>query len=225
MAKVALIMGDSGSGKTNSIKYLNPKETFIVNPSCEQLAIPKGSEKYIDVRIDPKKGNLLNEDRASKIAKALVYIDKQRPEIKTIIIDDNQFITLMHFKRKAHEKSFDKFTDMAVNMVDLVQICKSLRPDLTIFFMNHIEIGVSARGEHQIQAKVISKFVKEKFIYEGLFPQVLLVDKEPTDSGVPHHFFWTQLADSTVKTPEGMFEDIKIPNNLQIVKDAMDAFY
>ena len=225
MARVALILGESGSGKSRSIKGLDPKQTFLINCSMKDLPFKGANKLYTEIGDDNPKGNMFSTDRISKAAKMLDWVSKKRPDIKNIIVDDNQYFGVFTFVRRSAEKSFDKFTDIAVNMIEFVQLCKSFRSDITIFFLHHIESGTSAMGNEQIEAKTGSKFVKEKVTYEGLFPLVLCCDKEATDSDKVKHFFWTRLANSTVKTPEGMFESQKIPNDLKIVVDKINEYY
>ena len=110
-------------------------------------------------------------------------------------------------------------------MIDLVELCKSLRKDLIIFILQHVETGTDVSGNDQIQAKTMGKFVKEKVTYEGLFTTVLLCDKEDGEEGQVNHFFWTRKSRSTVKTPEGMFAEQKIPNDLFLVAKAISSYY
>lgn len=226
MAQEVLILGDSGVGKSRSIKGLDPKKTFVINTANKTLPFKGSKQMYKEIKIGANgpegTGNMYTTDRPSKVAKMLKYVSEHRPEIKSIIIEDNQYLSLFTFVRRINDKDgFGKFNDIAAAMVEMVQFAKGLRDNLTVYFLNHIDSGLDARGEERIGAKTMGKFVKEKVTYEGLFSIVLLADKEKNDKGETDYFFWTRMADSTVKTPEGMFEDQKIPNDLSLVAKAI----
>lgn len=226
MAKIALILGESGSGKSRSVKNLPPQETFYVTGGIQDLPF-KGADRYYKPcsKSNPK-GNFLRTTVLSEAAKAINWVSKERPDIKYIVIDDNQYFSMFTYVNRAYERDYySKFVDIGVNLVQFAVLCKSLRDDLIIFILNHVENGTSAMGNEQIQAKTLGKFVKEKITYEGLFQPVLLCDKESEDSTKVKHFFWTQLSGSVVKSPEEMFETQKIPNDLKIVADSIHEYY
>jgi hypothetical protein len=225
MAKIALILGESGSGKSRSIKGLPPEETFVVAAGIQDLPFKHADRLYKPVTKKNSKGNYLRTDKMSEAAKALKWVNNERPDIKYMVIDDNQYFAMFTYVERAYEREYyQKFVDIGVGMVEFVKLLKGFRDDLTIFFLQHIESGTSAMGNEQIQAKTLGKFIKEKITYEGLFQPVLLADKEQDGTKVKH-FFWTSLAGSTVKAPEEMFDEQKIPNDLGYVAKAIREYY
>lgn len=225
MAKVILVLGESGSGKTTAAETLPPKNTFFVNPVGKDLPFPGADKNYTKFNKETGKGNIFVSKKTSNIAKVLKHVSDNRPEIKVIVLDDNQYISLFTFIARINEKSFEKFNDIAVNMVEMIEFLKSLRKDLVIFVLQHVESGDNVTGETQIQAKTMGKFVKEKVTFEGLFTIVLLCDKEADEEEDVKHFFWTRRANSTVKTPKGMFAEQKIPNDLFAVAKRIMEYY
>lgn len=227
MAKIALILGESGSGKSDSIRHLPPEETFIIHAGIQDLPFKGSDNMYKKVSKKTPNGNFVRTHDIMEAAKALKWINKSREEIKYIVIDDNQYFSMFTYVERAYEREYyQKFTDIGVQMVEFALLCKSLRDDIIIFFLQHVETGTSAMGNEQIQAKTMGKFVKEKITYEGMFQPVLLCDKEVSSDGKKvHHFCWTSLAGSTVKCPQGMFEDQKIPNNLMYIAEKMKEYY
>ncbi len=225
MAKVALILGESGSGKTASGRNLPAKNTAIIQPEAKELPWEGSESQYKRFNKKTGKGNLFVTDKTSGFAKYLQYINDERPEIRFVIMDDNQYLSLFTFINRINEKSFDKFNDIAVNMVELVRFCKKLRNNLQIFILQHVEAGETVEGDRVVQAKTMGKFVKEKVTYEGLFTTVLLADKEEDEHGELQFFFWTRKGNSTVKTPMGMFADKKIDNDLFAVAKRVHEYY
>lgn len=227
MADVSLILGESGSGKTRSIINLPAKRTFLVNVAGRQKRPPfKGSaSKYVEFDKATGEGNLLHSEDWGEIMKVLKWVSKNRSDIRFIILDDNQYLSLFSYTSHINEKDWAKFNVITVNTIELVKRLADLREDMMIFIMQHIENGSTVEGKELIQAKTMGKFVKEKLTYEGLFTTVLLCDKEEKKGGELEHFFWTRRANSTVKCPEGMFEEQKIPNDLAIVAKAIHDYY
>ena len=69
------------------------------------------------------------------------------------------------------------------------------------------------------------RFTKEKIVPEGLFTIVLYTECVMVD-GKPTYYFTTQNSgNNTCKSPEGMFPDLRIENNLQYVLDCIRAYY
>lgn len=222
MARIALILGESGSGKSRSTKNLPPDETFIVTGGIQDLPY---KNPYKPLTKKNTKGNFLRTEKLTEAAKAIKWVVDNRPEVKYIVIDDNQYFSMFTYVNRAYERDYySKFVDIGVELVQFAKFLKNLRDDITVFLLNHVETGTSAMGNEQIQAKTLGKFVKEKITYEGLFQPVLLCDKE-TEGEDTVHFFWTKLAGSVVKAPEDMFDGQKIPNDLKLVADAMDEYY
>jgi len=226
MADISLILGESGSGKSRSVLNLPPKHTFIFNVVGKHKRLPfKGSAaKYKEFDMNTGEGNMFTSRNWGLIAKVIKYINKNRPEIRFIVLDDNQYLSLFTYTSRIDEKDWAKFNTITVNTVDMVDLLGSLRENMMVFILQHIENGSSVEGKEQIQAKTLGKFIKEKLTYEGLFTTVLLCDKQEKDDEI-EHFFWTRRINSTVKCPEGLFEDQKIPNDLWIVAKAIHNYY
>src|ERR1035437_10259698 len=135
-----LIAGESGSGKSRSTKNLNPKETFIINVSGKELPYREGHKNYLEVTKENPNGNMILTDKAEDIIKAILYVSQKRPEIKQLVIDDNQYIGAFEYFRRAYEKDYyRKYTDIGVNLFNITMTAKQARKDLKVFFLNHIE--------------------------------------------------------------------------------------
>lgn len=218
MSASILIIGKSGSGKSRSIKTLNPKETFIINVMGKQLPFKEGVKNYKFIERTEKGifGNLFVTDGAEDIKKTLTFISDKYKEIKTVIIDDFQYIMANEFMRRAREKGYEKFSEIGQNVWKILYETRNLRCDLTVIFLSHTE--TNDLGE--IKIKTIGKMLDDKVCIEGMFSIVLhaiKVDK--------NHYFETQSNGSTTaKSPEGMFTDILIPNDLQYVLDCITRY-
>lgn len=222
-----LIMGPSGSGKSASIRTLNPKETVIINALGKSLPFKNSKKSYSvwNKETNPE-GNMVNTSNSTAILKWMDHINRDLPDVKNIVLDDNTHNSSMEYIRRIRETTWDKFNDIASNMVGIVEKAKSLREDLTVFVLHHTkETGDGIIDEKQTKAMTLGKLVDEKMSsYEAFFTTVLLAKKKKVDNKI-EYVFLTQDADSTAKTPMGMFEQAEIPNDLNLVKEAVKCFY
>lgn len=228
MSRVALILGESGAGKSTSIRTLNPKTTFIVNSLGKDLPF-KGSGKlytYYNKDTNPN-GNMVKTTSGAAVIQWLNFIDQKMPHIKTIIIDDNTHQSSMEYIRRIRETTWDKFNDIAYNMVTIANLCIQLREDLNIFILHHVTTeGDGILTEKKYKAQTLGKLVDQKLSsYESFFTILLFAQKSKDADGNIEHFFLTRDANSTAKTPIGMFEDEKIPNDLALVTKAINEYY
>lgn len=140
MSNLITLAGFSNSGKSTSLKYLDPKETFIISCTNKQLQIPGFRKKYKKVAIEDKKlvGNWLVSSNYERINKILDVINKTRPEINTIVIDDVNYCLSSEIMDNALIKGYDKFVIQAKNYYDLITNAGELRDDLTVVFISHI---------------------------------------------------------------------------------------
>ena len=114
MAQSVLVIADSGTGKSTSIRNLNPKETFIINIANKPLPFKGWKSKYKQISKDNPSGNLTAASTAAGIVKALKHVNDKMPDIKTIVVDDWQYMSSFEYFDRAQEKGYDKFTQIAI---------------------------------------------------------------------------------------------------------------
>lgn len=220
MSRNLLILGKSGCGKSSSIKTLDPKSTFLINVIGKDLPFKGATKSYSE--IVEGKGNKFTTDDYLKIDKTLTYIDAQRKDIKNIIIDDSQYLIVNEFMKR-HSTSgkgnaiFTLYNELADNFWKLIFNSKLLRNDLTIVFLHHSE--TTETGE--TKAKLIGKMLDEKVEICGMFTIVLNAIKD--EAG--YWFETNTLGNSPVKSPEGMFAEKKISNDLNLTINTINKYY
>ncbi len=210
MSTSILLIGRSGTGKTASLRNLEPSTTLLIQVVKKPLSFRNKTWGYLS-RDNPT-GNIIVSDRADEI------IDKmRRTQRKVIVIDDFQYLLANEFMRRCDETGFQKFTDIGRHAWDVLTAANSLPDDVRVYILSHSE----TLDDGQTKAKTIGKLLDEKITVEGLFSIVLktdVIDGEYT-------FTTRNSGRDTVKTPMGMFEQERIPNDLEAVDCAIVDYY
>ena len=222
MATGILVIAESGAGKSTSIEALNPAETFIINVANKPLPFKGWRTKYALWSKDNPGGNMNDKASPEHIEACLKYVSEKRTEIKTIIIDDFQYMSSFEFFDKVDEKGYEKFTKIGAHLARIARMPKDLRDDLQIFILTHAEESTDVDGKRKFKAKTIGKMVDEKLTLEGLFSIVLFGKIKKDKDGNIRYIFETQNnGENTCKSPRGMFDSFEIPNDLSLVREAI----
>ena len=225
MAQTVLVIADSGTGKSTSIRTLNHKETFIINIANKPLPFKGWKKTYVPCTKENPKGNIVGTSSSLGILKAMHHVSDKMPHIKNLIIDDWQYMSSFEYFDRAQEKGYDKFTQIAANLAMVAKLPKDLRDDLTVFFLTHSEDSTDINGNRKVKAKTIGKMIDNALTLEGLFSIVLFGRaKKNDDDGLNYGFETQNNGENTCKSPMGMFEDFFIPNDLQYVKECIQKY-
>lgn len=220
-SKLVGIVGATGTGKSTSIKHLDPKETYIINTAKKELPF-KGAEKLYNV--DSK--NYKEVDDIVEITRLLKTLSEKAPHIKNVVIEDSNYMMAFRMADKANEVGFQKFTILAKDMVDLFREARRLRDDLKIFYFTHPETVEDSGEIVGYKMKTSGKMLDNQIVLEGLFTICLYTHvDEAKDGTVSYSFVTNRYKKYPAKSPDGMFTDIKIPNNLQLVVNTIDEYY
>ena len=191
-----LILGESGSGKSTSLRNFEQDEIGIFNVASKPLPFRKKLPCANGATYQSIMNNLANASRRQSLR--LAYA-----------IDDSQALMAFAMFSKAKEKGYGKFTDIALDFYNLLRfVIDSLPPDCIIYFLHHTETTESGK----IKAKTVGKMLDNQLTVEGLFSIVLLCRTDGT-----RHWFETQSDGfSTAKSPMDMFPR-EIDNDLKAV--------
>ena len=205
MAEKLLIMGESGTGKSTSLRNCDPETTAVVNPVGKPLPF-KGSGKF----------TMLNgETDARKICKWMK--EQAAAGKKLLVVDDFQYILAVPYMNRIKESGWDKYNDFGANYFDIIQVCNDLPADVVVAYMTHLETldtGLTT-------VKLIGKLLREKITIEGLFTVVL---RTGVNEG-KYYFFTQNSGKDTVKSPMGLFPAYAIDNDLAYVVDKIRNYY
>lgn len=193
-----LILGESGSGKSCSLRNFEPGEVGIFNVAGKALPFRKKLPQ-------------INNAEYQIIMRCL-----SAPKLKTYVIDDSQYLLCFDMFNRAKETGYNKFTDMALNFYNLIQqVIRGMPPDCIVYFLHHTETV-----DGKIKAKTVGKMLDEKLTVEGLFSIVLLCATDGTN----HEFITQSDGCSTAKSPMDMFP-LKMDNDLKAVDAAIRSYY
>jgi len=219
-SKLIGVVGETGTGKSTAIKHLDPKESYIINVAKKELPF-KGSGKLYN----EDNRNYKEIDDPTEITRLLKTISEKAPHIKNIVIEDSNYLMGFRMVEKAMETGFTKFSVMAKDMVDMFRTARSLRDDLCIFYFSHPETIEDAGEIVGYKIKTAGKLIDNQVLLEGLLTVCLYTDVEETKDGVKYSFLTNRYRKKPAKSPDGMFHETKIPNDLQYVKDHVIEYY
>lgn len=214
MSKVICVAGESGSGKTTSMRTLDPKTTLYIDCDKKGLSWKGWKQQYNE---DPNK-NYIRTDFVSVVMAALKKTNETWKDKKVVIIDTINGLMIADEMRRSKEKGYDKWVDLAACVWDLVCYAHDLRDDLTVIFTAHTQTDHDEAGYMFTRIKTSGKKL-DKIVLESKFTTVLLakcVDGK--------YLFETQARNSTAKSPLGAFDTFEIDNDMSKVLKALEDF-
>lgn len=209
MGMPILIIGESGSGKSTSLRNFKPNEVGIINVA----------DKPLPFRSEIKPYNLRKNAKSKKENRyALVKGLLKKSTVKSMVIDDSQYLMAFDSFDKANQVGYGKFTNMAVDFIDLVTFCiDELPDDKLVYFLNHCE----TTEQGKLKAKTLGKMIDNQITLEGLFSIVIYC----VNTKDKHSFITQSDGTTTAKTPMQMFENIMIDNDLKFVDKQIRNYY
>lgn len=202
MGTLVLILGESGSGKSTSMRNFSADEVSVFNVASKPL---------------PFREKLPSFDGCGYAGIENCLTDEKLRTKKTYVIDDSQYLMAFSLFDRAKETGYAKFTDCALNFYTLLQtVVKKLPKDVIVYFLHHTEQTETGK----IKAKTSGKMLDSQLTLEGLFSIVLLAK---TDG--QRYWFETQSDGfNTCKSPIEMFEK-EIDNDLKMVDTTIREYW
>ena len=216
MSNIILVMGDSGSGKTTSMRNLDPKSTYYLDCDKKGLSWRGWRKQY-----NGENKNYCATSDADKIMQILKGISGTREDIHVIIVDTLNWIMLDDEFNRMKEKGYDKWLDLAFSIRGVIAMAQQLREDITVVFTAHTQTERDESGYMYTRMKTSGKKL-DKVCVESMFGTVLM--SRCKDAENHEYVFETQANNSTAKTPMGAFESLEIPNDMAEVLKVMEEF-
>lgn len=195
-----LILGESGSGKSASLRNFEPEDVSIFNV----VAKPLPFRKKLPIMATSNYNTIMT--------------NIQKSQKKTFVIDDSQYLLCFESFAKAKDSGYGKYTDMALHFYNLVQfVIRQTPPDVIVYFLHHTETDTNTG---KTKAKTMGKMLDNQLTVEGLFSIVLICNTD----GKRHSFITQSDGLTTAKSPMEMFPEV-IDNDLKAVDQAIRAYY
>lgn len=212
---IIAIMGESGSGKTTSLRNLNPETTFYVDADKKGLAWKGWRQQY-----NAENQNYWATDSVDTVMSLLTRINTEEKfhKIKTFVIDTINGLMVADEMRRSKEKGYDKWLDLAVSVYGLVDYALTCRPDLTVIFLAHCQTDHDDNGFMFTRIKTSGRKL-DKIVLESKFPVVLY-----SKGNNGQYVFEVHANNSTAKTPLGAFDTDSIPNDIVPVLEALKDY-
>jgi len=210
MSIATLILGQSGTGKSTALRNMDPAQTLVIQTLDKPL--PFRATGWARRAKDNSGGNIFINDNSNDIITIM-----RKTQRKIIVLDDFQYLLANEFMRRSDESGFNKFTEIGRHAWDVLSAAGTLGNDVRVYVLSHTEEDASGT----IKIKTIGKMLDEKITIEGMFTIVLRTDVNDGE----YTFTTRNNGRDTVKSPLGLFESERIPNDLQYVDHAITDFY
>lgn len=226
-AETIAIVGESGTGKSTSLRNLNPEETFIISTTGKPLPFRAWKKKYTPLEIKDGKivgGNYYVSSKWDQIIKILAIVNSKMPHIKQVVVDDFQYVLSYEFVDRATEVGYGKFSELAQHAMEILRYAEKMRDDCKMIFLTHSEnVGDAMNPKYVI--KTVGKLLAEKVTLEGLFTYIFFTRVSEGDDGRMQYKLLTNSDGTCVaKSSLGMFEEMEIDNDLKMIIEIIDKY-
>lgn len=213
MSKAICIFGESGSGKTTSMRNLDPNITFYMDCDGKGLSWKGWKNQY-----SLEKKNYFKTDNPGAVLSLMNKIDEEQTHFKYLVIDTLNGIMIGDEMRRMKEKGYDKWQDLAQSVYEIVDASNKLRDDLTVLLIAHSQTEDDGNGNTFTRIKTNGKKLNKISLETKLTTVLLAKCKEGK------YIFETQANNSIAKSPMGAIDTFEVENDIVKVLEALSEF-
>ena len=225
MANIIMLLGKSGTGKSTSIKGLDPKETVVINVLGKRLPFKGSNSLY-----NKENKNIFQKETYTDIISLVQNISDKATYVKNIILEDLIYVMRKEYFSRARETGYNKYTELAQHFQQIISTCEKLREDLNVFMILHSEDIQSDKTTTGYKVSTVGNLVDNCYNPLEVVPMVLYSSVKYDDKGNTQYGFYTHrckegVVEIPAKTPDEMFDEDFIPNDLGYVVKKMNEYY
>lgn len=212
MSIAIIILGQSGTGKSASLRNLDPSCTLLIQAIKKPLPFKAAGWKSVK-----DGGNIIVTDNSARICDAM-----RKTSRDIIVIDDFQYTMANEFMRRVTDQeagasAFQKYNEIAKSAWDILNCASGLPDHKRVYILSHTQTDDNGN----VKIKTIGKLLDEKITIEGMVSIVLRTNIVNEN----YLFSVRNNGHDTTKSPIGLFEDEVIENDLALVDAAIYAYY
>ena len=218
MGTPVLILGDSGAGKSYSLRNFTPEEVILLQCIPKMLPFRAKGWKLNGKELPDgsvQRGNIIRFDAWDAVLDSInrMVLSKNR---RVLVIDDFQVVMQHENMMRAYQTGYQKFTEMADHVWQIIMAATRLPDDFRVYFLAHTE-----ESDGKIRMKTTGKMLNEKLTPEGYFSIVLRAIKKDGK----HVFLIKGDDNDTAKAPPDLFPGLtEMDNDLKAVDVAITEF-
>lgn len=198
MGVAVLVLGESGSGKSTSLRNFEPDEVGIFNVMGKPLPFRKKLPKADHAMY----GTIQQSLSANKL--------------RAYVVDDAGYLMQLENFRRIKESGYSKFSEMARNFESLIEWATQTDPDTIVYIMMHYDTDANGK----MKPRTVGRMIDEKFCIEGACPIVL----QSTIHDGKHVFVSKGDGFNGAKAPMDMLPDV-MDNDLKAVDSAIREYW
>lgn len=232
MSSKILVLGQSGTGKTSSLRNLNPTITAIINTDRKELPIYGWSNVYkkilgADGKVDFNKTNYIETAKFANVAKAIEEWSK-RDDLEIIVLDTITHMLTDFYIRETIGKDFKQYQMIAKHFYDVLE--KATLSGKHIIVFGHTDTKFNDVGEKQIDLRSYGNMITN-MEPASYFTTVLMTEVRKTEGG-REYLFRTETDGSDPAKAPVIFKGgevvralpVTMPNDIAEVLHKLDLF-
>ncbi len=206
MASVIAVYGESGAGKTSSLRRLDPSYTFIIDADGKGLPWKGWRSEY-----NAENKNYIKADTQALVYQCMKQVDtnKDYAHIKVLVIDTLNGIMVEEERIHKDEKGYDKWSDLAWNVWDIVCYANKMRDDLTVVMMAHAQVETDDNGYRFLRIKTSGRKLS-KLTLESKLQNLYYAFRD--DDG--EYVFRVKSRNDVSKSSHGLYDSETVPNDM-----------
>ena len=210
MAEIVIYMGESGCGKSTSLRNLDPSKTVIISPNGKSLPFPKGVECKIGK-------NRISTSELDDIQPTIQHVNNNMPQVNTVVVEDfthyftARILSPKFLARNNGGEAFARWNDFGASVFQTVfSKQETWREDLIIVLIHHTELKETGSIGFRTAGKLLDRVVDPPSYVNYVLHGVV----EDTDNGSRYMVQTNKDSVRDAKSSAGCFTEFRVYNDM-----------